>query len=52
MRTRAVALILSSLAAACTQTQAAETEADPTRVPPQQAPARFGFGRAADPAPR
>ena len=51
MRTRALALLLlAPLAVACTQTQAAETEADPTRVPPQQAPARFGFGRPVDSA--
>jgi cytochrome c553 len=43
----AAALVLT---AACTQSQAAETESDPSRTLPQQAPARFGFGRPADSA--
>jgi cytochrome c len=47
-RRRWAALLV--LTAACTQGGAAETEADPSRVPAQQGPARFGFGRPADAA--
>ena len=43
----AAVLVLTS---ACTQGQALEVEADPSRVPAQQAPQRFGFGKPADPA--
>ena len=35
------------LIAACTQGQAAQTQTDPSQVPAQQAPARFGFGSPA-----
>ena len=36
------------LGISCTPGQAAQTEPDPSRVPAQQAPARFGFGSPAD----
>jgi S-disulfanyl-L-cysteine oxidoreductase SoxD len=43
--------LIAVAAAACTGADAAQTERDPSRVPPpQQAPQRFGFGRAADSA--
>lgn len=38
------------LTTACSQGQALEVQADPSRVAPQQAPVRFGFGKPADAA--
>ena len=48
MRTGWAALLV--LTAACAQGEAAQTPEDPSRIPAQQAPARFGFGRPADSA--
>jgi cytochrome c len=45
-----VSLIASAPLVASWRAGAAETDRDPARVPPQQAPQRFAFGRAADSA--
>lgn len=50
MSRRAGWALLALVAGACLGVDAAETDRDPTQVPPQQAPERFGFGRAADSA--
>jgi mono/diheme cytochrome c family protein len=42
--------LVAVVAAACTAADASEKAPDASRVPPQQAPARFSFGRAADSA--
>ena len=47
---RKASALLAVLAAACVGVDAAETAPDASRIPPQQAPRRFGFGRAADSA--
>jgi cytochrome c len=50
VRRRAGWALLALAASACVAADAAETERDATRVPPQQAPERFAFGRPADSA--
>ena len=50
MSRRALCLLAAVVTTACTEGRAAQVPADPSRVPAQQAPATFGFGRPADAA--